>query len=73
MIYPTHKLTQGCQNWYDRDNQRFKKQNYEENELWGLRMQLHELFVQPPSEHAISTIEKRATALNNKVTLPKQE
>ena len=36
-------------------------------------MQLHELFVQPPSEHAISTIEKRATALNNKVTLPKQE
>ena len=28
---------------------------------------------QPPSEHAISTIEKRATALNNKVTLPKQE
>ena len=29
-------------------------------------MQLHELFVQPPSEHAISTIEKRATALNNK-------
>ena len=26
-------------------------------------MQLHELFVQQPSEHAVSTIEKRATAL----------
>ena len=36
-------------------------------------MQLHEQFVQPPSEHTISTIKKRATALNKKANLPKQE
>ena len=35
-------------------------------------MQLHEQFVQPPSEHTISTIKKRATALNKKVNQPSE-